>query len=236
MNDLMQVRSLPVAHQNMQVRRMSLTASQLRFSGGTDGKPFTFTGYAVKWDSVNEHNERFLKGAFADLIASQKRLHMYYNHSYLCYWDYSPKYRIGKWIEIIEDDIGLKVTGELTPNLALANDIQAMLLHGTVDGLSIGFYLPSDLDYIYDNKGVKVISRVDAYEISVVDEPSDKQARIDTAVDVSQVTNTRDAAKLMQRFGVPPHLADELVTRLSKIAPNAAPSSDPDPFAFLDGD
>ena len=232
MSQMIQARQAPAHLQGLQARRVSLDNVQLRFDAGQDGKPFTFSGYAVRWDSVNEHGERFLKGAFAKLIASGKRLHMYYNHSYLNWWDYAPKQRIGKWISIEEDDIGLKVTGELTKGLALAADVRAMLEHGTIDGLSICFYNPTDLYYRYEND-VKLISEADAYEISVVDEPSDRAARIDMTAAVEQVENARDASQLLQKLGINPNAADALLARLTKLG-SPAQTENTDPFAFLD--
>lgn len=219
---------------NVQTRRMAIPAAEMRFEGGTDGKPFTFSGYAVKWDSVNTYGEKFQRGAFADLIASGKPIHMYYNHSYLN-WGANP-YRIGKWIELREDDTGLFVKGELTPNLQLAADVAAMLKHGTIDGLSIAFYAPAEMDIAWLD-GVLLIKRVDVYEISVVDEPSDRSARIDlNDQTIAAVESERDALELLRGVGMSERAAESLLARLATIAPTNQAASDPaaDPLAFLD--
>lgn len=223
---------------NVQTRRMSLPVAELRFEGGTDGKPFVFKGYAVKWNSVNQHGEQFVKGAFADLIASVKaggkKVHMYYNHGYLDPWGSTPSYRIGKWIDLIEDDVGLYVTGELTPNLELADAVGAMLRHGTIDGLSIAFFMLTELDYEWLD-GVMIIKRADLYEISVVDEPSDRQARIEVGDQaVEQIDNQRDALDMLQKIGLSPRAAQSLLTRLSQIQTPSNPPATSDSLAFLD--
>ena len=219
---------------NVQTRRMAIPAAEMRFEGGANGTPFTFSGYAVKWASINTYGEQFQRGAFADLIASGKPIHMYYNHSYLN-WGANP-YRIGKWVELLEDDTGLFVKGELTQGLQLAADVAAMLKHGTIDGLSIAFYPPSDMDFEYVDS-VLNIKRVDVYEISVVDEPSDRSARIDlNDSTVAAVENERDAIELLQGVGMTARAAQSLLARLATIAPNnqVAPDPVPDPLAFLD--
>lgn len=48
------------------------------------------------------------------------------------------------WTSLIEDDIGLLVSGELT-NLSLSADVRASMKHGTIDGLSIGGFLPKTI-------------------------------------------------------------------------------------------
>lgn len=219
---------------NVQTRRMAIPVAEMRFEGGANGTPFTFSGYAVKWDSVNTYGEKFQRGAFADLIASGKPIHMYYNHSYLS-WGANP-YRIGKWIELREDDIGLFVKGELTPNLQLAADVAAMLKHGTIDGLSIAFYPPSEMDFEWVDNAL-LIKRVDVYEISVVDEPSDRSARIDLNDQaIAAVENQRDALELLQGVGMSARAAESLLARLANIAPTnqAAPDPVADPLSFLD--
>lgn len=219
---------------NVQTRRMAIPAAEMRFEGGANGAPFTFSGYAVKWASINTYGEQFQRGAFAALIASGKPIHMYYNHSYLN-WGANP-YRIGKWVELLEDDTGLFVKGELTQGLQLAADVAAMLKHGTIDGLSIAFYPPSEMDFEYvDN--VLNIKRVDVYEISVVDEPSDRSARIDlNDSTVAAVENERDALELLQGVGMTARAAQSLLARLATIAPTDQPTNrvPTDPLAFLD--
>lgn len=230
--NLARSRSLPP---KVLTRRIQLPLTELRFAGGTEGKPFTFSGYAVRWNSINTHGEQFVRGAFADLISSGKKVHMYYNHAYLDYCPQTAPYRIGKWLSLVEDDEGLSVSGELTPDLALANDIKAMLKHGTIDGLSIAFYAPTELDYEYVNDVLR-FKRVDVYEISVVDEPSDRQARIDpTDQEIDAVANSRDAAALLQQVGMSPRGAEALLSRLTQlIKPVTTEAEDFDSFAFLD--
>lgn len=204
---------------DVRCRRMQILPTELRFTPPVQaGGAFKFEGYAVKWATVNSHGERFNKGAFADLITSAKQIHMYYNHGYLDWFSGANARRIGKWLILAEDDIGLLVQGELTPNLSLANDVAAMLQHGTVDGLSIAFYEPNPMDVMQDATGAYVINRVDLYEISVVDEPSDTSARITPTTEaIDAVRSADDANDLLRNMGLSRVDADALLARLDDV-------------------
>lgn len=204
---------------DVQCRRIDIKPGELRFTPpAAAGQPFRFEGYAVKWATTNSHGERFNKGAFADLIASGKRIHMYYNHGYMDWFTGASARRIGKWISLTEDDTGLLVVGELTPGLSVANDVAAMLQHETVDGLSIAFYDPNPMDVVTDLTGATVINRVDLYEISVVDDPSDQTARITaTGEAIDAVRSADDAADLLRNMGLSRVDADALLARLDDV-------------------
>lgn len=204
---------------DVQCRRIDIKPGELRFTPPTSaGQPFRFEGYAVKWATTNAHGERFAKGAFADLIASGKTIHMYYNHGYMDWFTGANARRIGKWISLTEDDTGLLVVGELTPGLTLAGDVAAMLQHGTVDGLSIAFFDPNPMDVMQDMTGTTVINRVDLYEISVVDDPSDATARITaTGEAIANIDSTRSAADFLRNLGLARVDADALLARLDDV-------------------
>ena len=210
---------------NVQHRRAAPASIALRFTPpAQQGEPYKFEGYAVTWANVNSHGERFEKGAFADLIASGKRVHMYYNHAYMDWLTGNSAKRIGKWVELVEDDTGLLVKGELTSNMSQSNDVAAMLSHGTVDGLSIAFYEPNPIDVYQDNTGARVIKRVDLYEISVVDEPSDQTARITpTAEAIDAVRSAEDANKLLVNMGLSNDDATSLLARLKEVSQRETP-------------
>ncbi len=204
---------------NVQHRRAAQTPVALRFTPPTQqGEPYKFEGYAVTWATVNSHGERFEKGAFYDLIASGKKIHMYYNHGYMDWLTGNSAKRIGKWVELVEDDTGLLVKGELTPNMSQSNDIAAMLAHDTVDGLSIAFFEPNPIDVYQDNTGARVIKRIDLYEISVVDEPSDQTARIaPTTEAIDAVRSADDANNLLVSMGLSKQDASLLLARLDDV-------------------
>jgi len=196
------------------------------------------SGYAVKWDSINYYGEKFLKGAFADVCAAfkagTKKVHCYYNHGWRqWYVDSTITMRIGKIIRLEEDDVGLLLEVELTPGLALAQNVAAMVQHGTVDGFSVAFYPPSDIDI--EDKGTHIeIKRADLYEISIVDEPADGAARIINDDAINAIESDDDVTELL-RSVLPGGYAEKLMARLANLnQPKQTPEPKKDPFAFLD--
>ncbi len=228
-------------------RRMPITDAQIRFVEPKDGSTAThiFEGYAVRWDSINTYGEKFARGAFADMIArfesGEKIIHMYYNHGWKNMFDARAAMRIGKYIDIVEDDIGLRVKGEFTPGLSLANDVSAMVKHETVDGLSIAFYPINDIDF-EDMGDHIIIRRADLYEISPVDEPSDRNARLSRQSEtINNLVDERDACDMLTKLGLNPDDARSFITKLDYImganpqsGDTTVPTGDDDPFAFLD--
>lgn len=206
---------------NVKCRFLQLEPQEMRIIPAEEGSSaFRFEGYAVKWASINSHGEQWVKGAFTDLVnaikAGTKIVHMYYNHGWYNYRYTNPAMalRIGKWISIEEDDIGLKVVGELTPGLWLADQVRAMLEHGTIDGFSISFYEPNpqDVEYMEGGKYIR-IHRGDLYEITVCDEPSDRDART-TDADLNRVKSMDDMKALLKGHGFD---ADDLINRIKNF-------------------
>lgn len=81
-------------------------------------QPATFSGYAVKWDSINSHGEQWVRGACRRSIAAfdaGEPIHLYYNHGHMTICPSALSVRVGKWTKLVEDDVGLYCEGELTP-------------------------------------------------------------------------------------------------------------------------
>ncbi|WP_151797101.1 HK97 family phage prohead protease [Acinetobacter nosocomialis] len=223
----------------VQCRLMPAASAECRFvKKDTKTGAVTVSGYAVKWDSINYYGEKFLKGAFADVCAAfaagTKKVHNYYNHGWrLWFIDSQIAMRTGKFKVIKEDDVGLYVEVELTPGLPIADSVAAMVQHGTVDGFSIAFYPPSDLDI--EDKGTHIeIKRADLYEISIVDEPADGAARIINDDSINAIESGDDATELLRSI-LPGGYAEKLMARLADVNQHKVPEAPKkDPFAFLD--
>jgi HK97 family phage prohead protease len=149
----------------MERKLLSFDAVELKFS-----RNGSFAGYASAFHGVDSVGDMVLPGAYSETLKNRQRgVKMFYNHS--------PVWPIGKWSRIEEDGKGLFVQGQLTPGHSVAEDVKAALAHGTVDGLSIGYRIPSGGSE-KDGK-IRKLKRVDLIEISVVTNPADPNARID---------------------------------------------------------
>ena len=138
----------------------------------TEGDTGKFSGYASVFGGVDSYGDTIVKGAFESTLRTHGKPKMFFNHE----WGMP----IGKWLTAKEDDHGLMVEGELTPGLTLSSDVRAALLHGTLDGLSIGGYVKAgDYDETESGRVIRKWSRL--MEISPVVFPADGAARIDGA-------------------------------------------------------
>lgn len=227
----------------VQCRRMPITVDNCRFIDKDEKTGVVkISGYAVKWDSINYYGEKFIRGAFAEVCAAfaagTKKVHCYYNHGWRLYYvDSRMGMRVGKITVLKEDEEGLYLEIELTPGLAIAQDVAAMVLHGTIDGFSIAFYPPTSMDM--EDKGTYIeIKRADIYEISIVDEPADSAARIISEEAIEAIQSADDAEELLRSVGLVGDYAKKLMARLSGIQQpeSTPPKAEPvkDPFEFLD--
>jgi HK97 family phage prohead protease len=133
----------------------------------------TFSGYASVFGVEDLSHDIVEAGAF--LASLQRRgangVKMLYQHD--------PAEPIGRWTEIRETKKGLFVTGKLSLSLSRGREVLDMMREGIVDGLSIGFRTVKGRT---DRKsGIRRLSELDLWEISVVTFPMQPDARI-TAV------------------------------------------------------
>lgn len=150
----------------MERKLLPIEAVDLKFADSGE-----FEGYASAFNGVDSVGDMVLPGAYADTLKNRQRpVRMYFNHQ-------SKSLPVGKWLAVEEDGKGLRVKGQLTPGLSLAEDVKAAMRHDTINGLSIGYRIPpggSERD-----GAIRKLKRIDLVEISVVTDPADPGARVD---------------------------------------------------------
>ena len=137
-------------------------------------------GYATVFGNRNSYGFQIRKGAYSKVLAEGVNPKMFFNHD-------SWNLPIGKWTDLKEDEIGLKVEGVLTKGVSKAEDIYHAVKAGTVDGLSVGIGWKAADEVELDDGTVEVtmISRLS--EISVVTYPSDGKARVTQVLSADEV-------------------------------------------------
>ncbi|MCC2609043.1 HK97 family phage prohead protease [Neorhizobium petrolearium] len=159
----------------------------------------TFSGYASIFGEVDLGKDTIERGAFRHSLVERGApgVRMLYQHD--------PNEPIGAWKTIREDARGLYVEGVLSPGVARAREVLALMKSGALDGLSIGF---RTVKARTDAKtGVRKILEADLWEISVVTFPmlpsarvSDvKHARFFRDRETELVRQMRRAAKMMMQ-------------------------------------
>jgi uncharacterized protein len=149
----------------METKRLPLESLELKFIG----EDMSFAGYASVFGGVDAYGDTIDPKAYDQtLIERQRPVRMRWNH-------YGPV--IGKWTQMHVDSKGLFVQGQLTPGHSTAIDVYASLKHGAVDGMSIG-YIPRLVEE--KETGIRLLKQIDLIEISVVEEPADLGAKIES--------------------------------------------------------
>lgn len=191
----------------MELKTLTVEAVEFKFDEARKG---FFSGYASKFNGVDSYGDTILPGAYAQTLSNRQRpIQMRWNHL-------GPV--IGKWTKAVEDDHGLYVEGELTPGHSVADDVYALMKHGAVNGLSIGFRIPPG-GSAKDGK-LRQLKRIDLVEISVVEEPADLGARIgDVKSAIGDIESLKQAeAFLRDGCGLSWTAATALVSQIKSVA------------------
>lgn len=173
----------------MERKNLSLGEFEIKFDEARKG---FFSGYASKFNGVDSYGDTIVPGAYAKTVTNRERpIAMRWNHT-------GPV--IGKWLKAEEDEHGLYVEGELTPGHSVASDVYALMKHGAVTGLSIGYRIPAGGS---EKKGdVRLLKQIDLVEISVVESPADLQAQIgDVKSSISQAESLKEIESLLRDAG-----------------------------------
>jgi len=205
--------------------RKTLSLSNVEFKANAEKG--TFEGYAARFGQKTvDGSAILLKGCFEYTLRKYGKPKMFFGHS----WDMP----IGRYTKAAEDDAGLYVAGEFTPNLQLAGDVRAAMLHETLDGLSIGGFVKRG-DYAEDEDGVMTVERWSRLiEVSPVVFPNLDGARITSVhgepmeIDdvVEGVESARDFERLLREAaGMSRGQAAAVVARAKKLF--SAPSGEP---------
>lgn len=166
----------------MEHKSIALESAKLEIKADGNG----FVGYASTFGNVDSYGDTIQKGAYLKTLAAHGLPRMFFNHE-------SYAVPIGKWVKAEEDNYGLLMTGEFTPENRLAQEVKAALKHGTVDSMSIGYSLTKGgYDDSESGRTIKEVSRL--AEVSIVTFPADKFAR----VDLSSVKSYADEIKTME--------------------------------------
>lgn len=129
-----------------------------------------FEGYASLFDIVDLGRDAVMRGAFAESLRRRGA------GGVRMLWQHDPGQPIGAWTLMHEDERGLFVRGALNLSVARAREVHALLRQGAIDGLSIGYRAVTAR--MEPRTGIRRLTRVDLWEVSVVTFPLLPQARV----------------------------------------------------------
>lgn len=175
-------------------------------------------GYASVFGGVDSYGDMIEPTAFDNVLKSGQKPLMFYQHDR---WSLP----IGVWEELSVDAKGLKVKGRLNLELAEAREVYSALKFGSLNGMSIGFRM-HDRDYEYDDNDICHIKNIaELLEISIVNFPADKEARIDNVKSEDRDLNDiRDCEHYLRELGISKKMAQKLISVI-KTAKSAVSDS-----------
>lgn len=143
------------------------------------------SGYAVLWTSINDYQERFVKGAFAKSIQE-------YGPDSKSNYKIKFRDRHGKTCalvsKLVEDDIGLYFETAPMDNVQWAKDMLTQVRSGSINNFSIGFKHVWDRIEWDDEKDCMINLEARLFEISGVDIPSDIETYATRSAEESEST------------------------------------------------
>ncbi len=157
---------------NKKMERLALAGRlEVKFAEpGVETTTKSFEGYGAVFGNTDHASDIIAPGAFTKTLSEHKAAGtlpaMFFNHD-----AYSMP--IGKWVELEEDDYGLKASGVFLDTSA-GRDAYTAVKAGAVTGLSIGYFVT---DFAFEG-GVRTILEAKLVEISVVTFPCNERARV----------------------------------------------------------
>ncbi|MES2905721.1 MAG: HK97 family phage prohead protease [Pseudomonadota bacterium] len=151
------------------------------------------TGYASLFGIKDRNNDVVLRGAFKKSLSERTANDVKF------LFQHDANEPIGTWLDIYEDDKGLRVIGRLISGVTRAREAFALIRAGALDGLSIGFNTKAARREAGGR--LRQLVTLDLWEISLVTFPMLPGARL-TALNESEapkrlIENLRRATRLL---------------------------------------
>ncbi|MEC9433431.1 MAG: HK97 family phage prohead protease [Pseudomonadota bacterium] len=173
-----------------------------------DASGATFRGSAAVFSTVDRGGDVILPGAFAASLAEAKAK----ERKVPLLWNHDPTEPLGYWKSLVETKDGLEGEGVLlVEDDPLARRIAAHIKAGSVSGLSIGYRTKKAT--VDPETGVRILSEVDLWEVSVVTFPMHDEARIASKVDADAAAHMtpRDFERFLVGSGLSRSVARALM-------------------------
>lgn len=148
-----------------------------------------FAGYASVFDIIDNQRDVILRGAFSHTLRNR-------NGEIKLLWQHQQDEPIGVFDRIFEDKHGLYVEGTLLLTVQRAKEAYSLLKEGAINGLSIGY---SPVHYHIDAySGIRYLSEVDLWEVSLVTFPANVAANVTVVKGVDGISLQEDIPSLQQ--------------------------------------
>lgn len=175
---------------------------------GADG---TVEGYGSVFGVRDNYDDVIAKGAFIQSLKDHKAA----GTMPAMLWQHDADKPIGVWTEMVEDEKGLRIKGQLALETVKGKEAHALLKMGAINGLSIGFM---SKQWAYDRETeVRTLTEIDLWEVSLVTFPANEKARVTNVKSADEMATPKDAEKALRDAGFSKSDATAFVSRVMRM-------------------
>lgn len=175
---------------------------------GEDG---TVEGYGSVFGVRDNYDDVIAKGAFIQSLKDHKAA----GTMPAMLWQHDADKPIGVWTEMVEDEKGLRIKGQLAMETVKGKEAHALLKMGALNGLSIGFM---SKEWSYDRETeVRTLTAIDLWEVSLVTFPANEKARVTNVKSADEMATPKDAEKALRDAGFSKSDATAFVSRVMRM-------------------
>lgn len=177
-------------------------------AAGDDG---TVEGYGSVFGVRDNYDDVIAKGAFIQSLKDHKAA----GTMPAMLWQHDEDKPIGIWTEMVEDEKGLRIKGQLAMETVKGKEAHALLKMGAINGLSIGFM---SKQWAYDRETeVRTLTEIDLWEVSLVTFPANEKARVTNVKSADEMATPKDAEKALRDAGFSKSDATAFVSRVMRM-------------------
>ena len=177
-------------------------------AAGDDG---TVEGYGSVFGVRDNYDDVISKGAFVQSLKDHKAA----GTMPAMLWQHDADKPIGVWTEMVEDEKGLRIKGQLAMETVKGKEAHALLKMGALNGLSIGFM---SKEWAYDrDTEVRTLTAIDLWEVSLVTFPANEKARVTNVKSADELQAPKDAEKALRDAGFSKSDATAFVSRVMRM-------------------
>ena len=177
-------------------------------AAGEDG---TVEGYGSDFGVRDNYDDVISKGAFVQSLKDHKAA----GTMPAMLWQHDADKPIGIWTEMVEDEKGLRIKGQLAMETVKGKEAHALLKMGALNGLSIGF-MAKEWAYERDTE-VRTLTAIDLWEVSLVTFPANEKARVTNVKSAEELQAPKDAEKALRDAGFSKSDATAFVSRVMRM-------------------
>jgi HK97 family phage prohead protease len=171
----------------------------------------SFEGYGSLFDEEeDEYGDIIAKGAFAKTLLKGGRN----KNGVAMLFQHSADKPIGVWTDLKEDDIGLRVKGQLAIKTTMGSDCYELMKMGAIKGLSIGYR--SVVEEYNKETNCRILKEIDLWEISPVTFPAKITATITSIQAIEEAKTERDLENALRESGLSKS-ASQFIVKLCRL-------------------